>query len=298
MLKKPKLIDKAIVEYLTELENRYYSKHTIRAYSNNIREFFDYLRKIEIDLEEKRYHLIFRRYMANLHDKKQSSSTIARKMASLRSFFKFATARKYIKNNPAAIVQAPKIEKKLPHIVNVDSVFQLIEKIEKDHNGLKDIAVIECLYATGIRISELVGLNLNSVDFTKQEIKVFGKGSKQRIVPISLRALDSIKKYVEITSGNRINKDGPLFLGKDNKRISSDSVRRIVYKRIRNIGFGKGIGPHSLRHSFATHILEAGADLRSVQELLGHVDLSSTQVYTHLSKSKIKEIYNKTHPRA
>lgn len=298
MLKKPKLIDKAIVEYLTELENRNYSKHTIRAYSNNIREFFEYLRKIEIDLDENRYHLIFRRYMSGLHEKKQSSSTIARKMASLRSFFKFATARKYIKNNPAAIVQAPKIEKKLPHIVNVDSVFQLLEKIEKDHNGIKDIAVIECLYATGIRISELVGLNINSVDFTKQEIKVFGKGSKQRIVPISQRALDSIKEYLKTSSSNRINRDGPLFLGKDNKRISSDSVRRIVYKRIRNIGFGRGIGPHSLRHSFATHILEAGADLRSVQELLGHVDLSTTQVYTHLSKSKIKEIYNKAHPRA
>lgn len=298
MLKKPKLIDKAIVEYLTELENRNYSKHTIRAYSNNIREFFDYLRKIEIDLEEKRFHLIFRRYMSGLRDKKQSSSTIARKMASLRSFFKFATARKYIKNNPAAIVQAPKIEKKLPHIINVDTVFELIEKIEKDKNGIKDIAVIETLYATGIRISELVGLNLSSVDFSKQEIKVFGKGSKQRIVPISLRALDSIKKYVEKTSSKRIEGDGPLFLGKDNRRISSDSVRRIVYKRIRNIGFGKGISPHSLRHSFATHILEAGADLRSVQELLGHVDLSTTQVYTHLSKSKIKEIYNKTHPRA
>jgi integrase/recombinase XerC len=272
------------------------SVHTIKNYKIDLRDFTEFTNDEPVN---KITHLTLRSWLAHLKNKGYKRSTIARKLASLRSFFKFTVREGYIKTNPVANLATPKQEKKLPTFLSVEEVVKLIEAPSKgDKNGLRDRAILETLYSTGIRVGELAGLDIKNVDFIGGIIKVKGKGKKERIIPIGEKAVKAIRNYLDNRKASGRKQEQPLFLGTRGKRINTRSVRRIVDKYIKIVSKRKGISPHSLRHSFATHLLDRGADLRSVQELLGHANLSTTQIYTHISSERLKDVYKKSHPRA
>ncbi|MHC4158108.1 MAG: tyrosine recombinase XerC [Planctomycetota bacterium] len=243
-----------------------------------------------------------RAYLAFLNEQQYSKATIARKLATLRSFYKFLVKRNRLSSNPVMAVRTPKQEKKLPHFLEYEQVKRLLETPPTDNwLGARDRAILETLYSTGIRVSELVALNMDDIDFLGEVLYVRGKGKKERIAPISSSALQVIQHYMEFRNKraqSNSNFDSKvLFVNKHGKRLSTRSVRRKMDKYLKMAGLDPSISPHTLRHSFATHMLNNGADLRSVQELLGHQSLSTTQVYTHLTTRKLKEVYEKAHPR-
>ena len=278
------------IRYLDIEKN--YSKHTILNYKLDLEGFSKFLGETEI---EKVDYLVLRKYLAVLKEKNLTNRTVNRHLSSLRSFFKFLTREGLLKTNPILSLSSPKQEKHLPQFLTEDEVTKLIEvALPKDERGLRDRAILETFYSTGIRISELVGLSNQDIDFIGGIVKVMGKGKKERIVPIGERAIAAIRDYLE----KRKKQADALFLNKSGKRITTRGVRNIVGKYLRLAGIRQGISPHTLRHSFATHLLNRGADLRSVQELLGHVNLSTTQIYTHLTTERLKSVYDKAHPRA
>jgi len=243
-----------------------------------------------------------RAYLAFLNEKQYSKATIARKLATLRSFYKFLVKRNRVSSNPVVSIRTPKQEKKLPRFLEYEEVKRLLDTPPMDTwLGARDRAILETLYSTGIRVSELVGLNMDDIDFLGEVVHVRGKGKKERIAPIGSSALQVIQHYMEYrnkraqSNGNFDSK--VLFVNKHGRRLSTRSVRRKMDKYLKMAGLDPAISPHTLRHSFATHMLNSGADLRSVQELLGHQSLSTTQVYTHLTTTKLKEVYDKAHPR-
>ncbi len=243
-----------------------------------------------------------RAYMSLLNEKGYSKSTVARKLATLRSFYKFLVKRNRIDSNPVTVIRTPKQEKKLPRFLEYEEVKRLLEAPPMDNwLGARDRAILETLYSTGIRVSELVALNMDDIDFLGEVIHIRGKGKKERITPISSSVLQIIQHYMEFRNKraqNNSNFDSKvLFVNKHGRRLSTRSVRRKMDKYLRMAGLDPAISPHTLRHSFATHMLTNGADLRSVQELLGHQSLSTTQIYTHLNTTRLKEVYEKAHPR-
>ncbi len=226
---------------------------------------------------------------------------MARKLATLRSFFKFCNRRSMTANNPMITIRTPKQDKRLPKFMSEEQMTKLLQTPrDADVLGARDKAMLECMYSTGIRVSELVGLNMEDIDFTGLVIRVRGKGRKERIAPMGQSALASIQKYLAMRGG--AVKDalptGAMFINKHGQRLSTRSVRRKLDKYLIEAGLDPDISPHTLRHSFATHMLNHGADLRSVQELLGHQSLSTTQIYTHLTTSRVKQVYDAAHPRA
>jgi integrase/recombinase XerC len=243
-----------------------------------------------------------RKFMAHLNQRQYSKSTIARKLATLRSFYKFLVKRGHLTSNPVTAVKTPKQEKKLPQFLEYEEVQKLLNTPPADTwLGARDRAILEVLYSTGMRVSELVALNMDDVDFLGEVIHIRGKGKKERISPIGSSALQAIQHYIEFRN-KRMQNDSDfdsrvLFANKHGQRLSTRSVRRKMDKYLKMAGLDPSISPHTLRHSFATHMLNSGADLRSVQELLGHQTLSTTQVYTHLTTSRIKEVYENAHPR-
>lgn len=243
-----------------------------------------------------------RAYLAFLNDKEYSKATIARKLATLRSFYKYLVKSHRRDSNPLTAVRTPKQEKKLPRFLEYEEIKRLLETPPiETWLGARDRAILETLYSTGIRVSELVALNMDDVDFLGEVIHIRGKGKKERIAPISSAALQAIQHYMEFRnkrSQSNTNFDTRvLFVNKHGQRLSTRSVRRKMDKYLKMAGLDPNISPHTLRHSFATHMLNNGADLRSVQELLGHQSLSTTQVYTHLTTRKLKEVYDDAHPR-
>ncbi len=245
---------------------------------------------------------VIRRFMTALADKQYCKSTTARKLATLRSFYKFLVKRNYVTSNPVTTIKTPKQDKRLPRFLEFEEVQRLLNTPMADNwLGVRDRAILETLYSTGMRVSELVGLNLEDVDFLGEVIHVRGKGKKERIAPIGAKALQSIQQYIEYRNKRMQNDDSfdtkVLFANKHGKRLSTRSVRRKMDKYLRSAGLDPTISPHTLRHSFATHMLNNGADLRSVQELLGHQSLSTTQIYTHVTTSKMKQVYDGAHPR-
>ena len=243
-----------------------------------------------------------RAYLAHLNQKDYSKATIARKLATLRSFYKFLVKTNRCSVNPLATVRTPKQEKKLPRFLEYEEVKRLLETPPiGTWLGARDRAILETLYSTGIRVSELVALNMDDIDFLGEVIHVRGKGKKERIAPISSSALQAIQHYMEFRNkraqSNSNFDSRVLFVNKHGQRLSTRSVRRKMDKYLKMAGLDPNISPHTLRHSFATHMLNNGADLRSVQELLGHQSLSTTQVYTHLTTKKLKEVYENAHPR-
>ncbi len=286
-----RLVDK-FFNYLKVERNA--SNHTIINYTVDLEVFTAFLGDRDIGTVD---HLMLRRFLAELRAKNYSKRTIARKLASLRSFFRFLYREGLIKKNPITAISTPKLDKKLPVFLDVGKVERLLQSPSTDDiAGLRDRALLETMYSTGMRVSELVGLDEGDVDFISGVVKVFGKGSKERIVPIGEPALKAIQAYLDKRSGSK-DKDA-IFLNKSGRRLTDRSVRRVINKYISQCSIAEKISPHSLRHSFATHLLDRGADLRSVQELLGHANLSTTQIYTHVTMDRLKAVYDKAHPRA
>lgn len=289
-------MERYIDKFLTYLEvERHVSGHTIRGYSGDLKLFKGFLGDEQV---EKIDHIFLRRYLAYLKEKGHARKSIARRLACLRSFFKFLLREGYIKTNPISGLVTPKLDKRLPLTMDVHEVTKLIEYPGNDIQGLRDRAIMETLYSTGIRVSELVGLNIEGVDFIGGVLKVLGKGKKERIVPIGDKALRALREYLDKRTGWMEGRSKPVFLNKSDKRLTDRSVSLILDKYITLTGLKEGISPHTLRHTFATHLLDRGADLRSVQELLGHMNLSTTQIYTHVTTDRLKSVYDKAHPRA
>jgi integrase/recombinase XerC len=287
------------IHYLSSEKNA--SPHTCRGYQNDLEEFENFLKSSGIYLSpageiemEKVDRIAIRKYLSFLHRKNKKSS-IARKVSTLRSFYKYLTREHLVPSNPAKSVSTPKVEKLLPTTLTVDEAFRLMES-PAEKSRLRDRAILEFLYSSGIRVGELVGLNVNHLDLELGIVRVMGKGRKERIVPVGVKAIEALKAYLE----ERGDLDGeePLFLNLRGGRLTARSVGRLVKKYTRRSGIFRKVSPHSLRHTFATHLLDAGADIREIQEMLGHASLSTTQRYIHLSLGKLMEVYDRAHPRS
>jgi len=287
-----------------------YSTHTCRAYARDLEEFIRYLgdsgavpaergRGGQFPAAQGVTAVMIRGYLGWLHGKNQKSS-IARKLSTLRSFFKFLMRKGVTDTNPVEGILTPKRGRQLPEYLSVDSVFRLLDSIEPEGVlAARNRAIFEMLYSCGIRVSELAGLNAYDVDSAAGTVRVFGKGAKERIVPVGGKALAAIAAYRELLrqAGVAPSPGGALFLNRDGQRLSARSIARILKKLATVCGIPTPVSPHTLRHTFATHMLDSGADLRSVQELLGHKNLSTTQKYTHVSIERLMETYDKAHPR-
>ena len=280
---------------------RGYSEATIRSYATDLEQFDVFLREKKRSLGSPagitKDHV--RGLLAVLHRERMSKTTMGRKLSSLRAYFRYLRKHEIVSKDPTTGIRNPKQEKRHPQVLNVDQAVSLMEaKVDPDPEGLRDIALAELLYGSGLRISEAIGLDVDDVD--SGLVRVMGKGSKERIVPLSDSARDRIRRYV----GQRHaflhdHSELALFVGtRDGKRLNRREANRVVAKLARLAGLPKDVHPHMLRHSFATHLLEAGADLRSVQELLGHERLTTTQRYTHLDMQRIMQVYDSAHPRA
>lgn len=272
------------------------SPHTIKNYRSDLVEFFKFIGKNSLkDIN----YLEIRKFLAYLKEKEFLKTTVSRKLACLKSFFKYLTRERLLTTNPASGIQTPKRDRRLPSFLEIKEVEHLIEAAKGDKWETKrDLAILETLYSSGIRVSELVGLNEEDVDLLSHLIKVRGKGKKERIVPIGSCAVNAIKSYVDSAPLDLEKRSVPLLINRRKTRLTDRSVRRIILKYAGLAALKKGISPHTLRHSFATHLLDSGADLRSVQELLGHAHLSTTQIYTHVSAKRLREAYDQAHPRA
>ncbi|MDP2044515.1 MAG: tyrosine recombinase XerC [Candidatus Omnitrophota bacterium] len=289
-------MEKYIEKFMRYMEiEKNYSSHTILNYKLDLQDFNKFLAGTAL---EKVDYLTLRKYLAVLKEKGLGSRSVGRRLSALRSFFRFLSREGHIKTNPTLMLSSPKLDKHLPSFMTEEEVSKLIEsafaKNEKDLLGLRDRAILEVFYSSGLRISELVGLNLEDVDFISGIVKIRGKGKKERIAPIGEAALTAIRKYLD----RRKKQADAVFLNKNSRRITTRGIRDIVVKYLRVAGIKPGVSPHTFRHSFATHLLNRGADLRTVQELLGHANLSTTQIYTHLTTEKLKSVYDKAHPRA
>ncbi len=290
---------KYVFDFLRYLKHeKNVSPHTERSYLSDLEQFFDFLGDLELSAVD---HQVLRRFVAGLMKLNVKRSSIARKLSSLRAFFKYLNRQGVVSTNPAKLIATPRGEKRLPAVLTADDALRLMEapNREKKASGdtlLRDRAVLETLYSTGIRASELIGINHDDIDRSDRLIRIRGKGRKERVVPIGQTALDAIEAYL------RMRSDPPpsaaVFTGSAGKRLTARTVQRILEKYRKILGFTQKASPHTLRHSFATHMLESGADLRAIQELLGHASLSTTQRYTHLNLDSLMNAYDKAHPRA
>lgn len=299
----------SFIKYLRD--QKAYSKHTIRNYHIDLKQFSDFIASkktprgsLRADVVAEAINpLVIREYQSSLYGRLRRS-TIARKLSAVRSFFLFLEKKGIIKGNPASDISTPKLEKHIPCYLPVDDVFRLLERPSKEKPlGLRDLAVLEVLYSCGIRVSELESLNISSIDFKSRLVRFVGKGGKERIVPIGRRAVIVVRNYLEATQHIRKrtggdSQDAPLFINFRGGRLSTRSIGRLMKRYAMESGLTSEISPHSMRHTFATHMLDGGADLRAVQELLGHASLSSTQKYTHVSLDRLMEVYDKAHPRS
>ncbi len=287
------MIDRYIEKFLRYLEiEKNYSRHTILNYTLDLNDFKVFLGEADITKVD---YLVLRKYLAALKEKKLGSRSVARHLSVLRSFFRFLNREGLLKNNPILSISSPKLEKHLPSFMTEEEVSKVLAAVSADDElGLRNRAILEMFYSTGMRISELAGLRASDIDFIGGVAKVFGKGRKERMVPVGDIALSALRSYLE----KREKQSDTLFLNKNGGRITVRGIRNAVKKYLSAAGIQKGVSAHTLRHSFATHLLNRGADLRSVQELLGHANLSTTQIYTHLTTDRLKSVYDKAHPRA
>ncbi len=314
-----------IEAYLSYLQaERAASPHTLKSYASDLQQFRQFLRGKKLSRSEpvvsglecgdpwqqtldpaKIDSLAIRAFIADLHGRGIARSSIARKLATLRSFFRYLCREGVVQANPAKLVSTPKLPTRLPAHLSVDEIDRLLASPgRQDVHSARDRAILELFYASGIRLSELVGLDLHNLDLREGFVKVKGKGNKERIVPVGSKAKMALKGYLDRrkelipTSGQGPLGPPAVFLNPRGGRLSARSVGRMLLKYLQRSGLGPKITPHGLRHSFATHLLEAGADLRAIQELLGHSSLSTTQRYTHLNLDHLMEVYDKAHPRA
>ena len=277
------------------------SPHTIASYQRDLVQLQDYLNKRKINIKSLN-NITIRGFLSALYQKGNKKSTVARKLASIRSFLQFCLQRGWLEDNPARVVATPKQGKHVPSFLSEEEIAQFLDLPQKPKNPLdyRDRALLELLYATGIRVGELVGMNVEDVDLNQRLIRVRGKGKKERLLPFGRKAADSLRDYLQrrgLINQGKIEEEA-LFLNFRGRRLSSRSVERIVDKYLQQTALRRKISPHSLRHSFASHLLSRGADLRVIQELLGHESLATTQKYTHLDLKQLLEVYRKSHPRS
>ncbi|MBF0478623.1 MAG: tyrosine recombinase XerC [Candidatus Omnitrophica bacterium] len=284
-----RFVDK-FISYLQVEKN--YSPHTVLNYRIDLVEFFGFIGEVAVDNVD---YLLLRKYLAHLRTLNFKSRSLSRKLSSLRSFFRFLEREGLVKSNPASLLMSPKKEKLLPKFLSEEDMTKFIESAPiAAIDDKRDRAILEVLYGSGMRVSELVGLDVEHVDMIGGVAKVAGKGKKERLVPLGETAILSIRDYLK----SRVSAAKAIFLNKQGTRLTDRSVRNIVNKYVVKAALNSHVSPHVLRHSFATHLLNRGADLRAVQELLGHVNLSTTQIYTHVTTDRLKKIYDLAHPRA
>ncbi len=282
-----------------------YSIHTCRAYQSDIKGFALFINDSEDDeqadsgIELGKIVSLgktqIRNYLAHLVRSGIAKRTVARKLSALKAFFDYLVKSGKMNSNPADTIPFPKLEKNIPKFLSIDDLFYLLDSMKTDTwLEKRNLAMFETFYSTGMRVSEIHLLDMENIDFETQMIRVFGKGSKERVVPIGNRALNTINTYRRALP----EKFTPVFLNKNFSRLSTRSIRRILDKTVQDCQLSVPVSPHTLRHSFATHMLDSGADLRGIQEILGHASLSTTQVYTHVSTSRLMRVYDKAHPRS
>jgi len=297
-----------IQKYLKYLQiEKNASPHTLVSYETDLKQFDTFCKKeLETDTPEieKTDRLLIRLWLGEMTEDGLSRSTIARKVAAIRSFYKYCFKRGYIPKNPAHLLIVPKKEKKLPATVNSEDIRRMIENVDTSTpKGIQLKAILEVFYCTGIRLSELIKLNRSDLDFESKQVKVTGKGNKQRIIPLGEKALDALHNHLKSLPqlyGKRTDNDArnALFLAASGHRIYPKAVQNLVKKQLQLESEVVQKSPHVLRHSFATHMLDAGADIRVIKEFLGHSNLSATQIYTHTSVERLKKVYELAHPRA
>lgn len=287
------------VSQLRSLKN--YSPHTVRAYATDLEAYCRWTEWAEVNPFDVS-HAQIRRYLAYLHRSRYSTSTISRHLSAIRDLYRWLYREGLVSVDAAAAISSPKRTKALPHTMSDDDVRKLLETCEPDEpKGLRDRAFLELLYASGARISEVSRLDISDVNFSEGQVTLFGKGSKERIVPLYPVALACVKDYLQkgrpsLSKGMATSGEA-LFLSVRGRRMSADALRTVFERRVKMANLDQGLTPHAMRHTFATEMLSGGADLRSVQELLGHADLSTTQIYTHLSVDRLKEAARQAHPR-
>lgn len=292
-------MQKYIFTFLTYLKNeRNVSPHTERGYRSDLEQFFEFLDNKDVTAVN---HQTLRQFMALLMKNEIKKSSIARKLSTIRSFFKYLNREGILTSNPARLVSTPRREQRLPAVLTADDAQRLMDvpvttASSNPDSILRDRAVLETLYSTGIRASELIGMNRDDIDRNDRLIRIRGKGRKERVVPIGHKALAALETYLNEKS--KVTEHAAVFTGPTGKRLTVRTVQRILENYRKKLGLTQKASPHTLRHSFATHLLEAGADLRAIQELLGHASLSTTQRYTHLNLDSLMETYDKAHPRA
>jgi tyrosine recombinase XerC len=301
-------MNREIAEFLAYLRHeKNASPHTLSGYERDLRQVAAYLKEREVRWD-KAGNVVLRGYLAELHEKRRQKSTIARKLAALRSFYEFGVRKRWIAENPAKVLARPRQDQKVPSFLSEDETAALLDLPRSTRPlDLRDKAILELIYATGIRVSELVGIETPDLHFGERLVRVRGKGKKERIVPFGGKAREALEEYRRVRAGLAEGGGPPgggvgggeaFFLNYRGGRLTTRSVQRMVRKYIRRTAVARKISPHSLRHSFATHLLGRGADLRVIQELLGHATLATTQKYTHVDLQQLLTVYRKSHPRS
>lgn len=295
-------MQRAIEAFLHFLQvEKGFSSHTVSSYRCDLRQFKDYLKSIKVNSWEELSRDNLLSYIYFLQKKKRAPATVARQVATIKSFCRFLQEEGMMSNNPAATLDTPRVGRRLPRVLSLGEVDDLLNCPPLGGEiGLRDRAMLELLYATGLRVSELLSLNVGDVNLEEGYLRCLGKRSRERMVPISRLACEFVSEYLQKVRGRltRGREEQALFVNHRGRRMTRQGFWKIIKRYAREAGIDKPIAPHILRHSFATHLLENGADLRSVQEMLGHASIATTQIYTHLTRSRIKEVYKHTHPRA
>ncbi|MEW5801325.1 MAG: site-specific tyrosine recombinase/integron integrase [bacterium] len=286
-----------------------YSDHTIRAYRSDLLQFFLFMGIENMEEPSGFYHKLqgvdlagVREYVSHLFNRKLKKSTIVRKISCIKSFYKYLNREGILAESKVLLLSSPKVGANVPSFLTVDEIFRLLDSLGFSFGELRDRALLEVLYACGLRVSEVVSLNEEHIDLGELTIRVLGKGKKERIVPLGTKAASALREYIpykrNVQKQTGIHDLSPVFINKYGKRLSTRGVARICKKYFHKNGIADSASPHSLRHTFATHLLDAGVDLRSIQEMLGHASLSTTQKYTHMSLDHLMQVYDKAHPKA
>ena len=295
-------METCIQEYITMLKvERNLSSKTINAYKSDLDSYLSYINNLNINSLAGITTFDIRNYIRILNRMGKASNSISRIISSIRSYHKFLSSEKIVKDNPALVIDSPKIPKKLPEVLSEKEISSIIDSIDKSSKFYqRDRAIIEMLYSCGVRVSELCDLDISNLFLDDEIVKVMGKGSMERLLPLGSKIKNYLKEYLLYSRERYIKKtnESSLFISQNGKRLTRAMVNKILKKWAHAAGIKKSISPHTLRHSFATHLLEGGADLRFIQALLGHSDISTTQIYTHLDKHHLKEIYKSHHPRS
>lgn len=295
-------MEQQIEDYLAYLSvERGLAQNTLDAYGRDLRAYARFLQKhgltTFLDTEKE----AVRAYLEQLHNLGRASSTISRNLAAIKSFYQFLVGEDIIEKDPTEYLESPKVTKRLPRVLNVSEVEALLNQPNlEDAHSIRDKAMLEVIYATGIRVSELVSLDLLDINLDAGYLRCIGKGNKERIVPLGSVAIKYLELYLQVARGELVRRGGEtaLFVNHHGRRLTRQGFWKIVKRYAKEANIDENITPHTLRHSFATHLLENGADLRSVQEMLGHADISTTQIYTHITRNRLQEVYRKSHPRA